>query len=87
MRNFVTVSLCIIMWIVYVVNINAEEARWMPDPNLRKSVREKIRLPDNKPLKQEHLKWLTALDISNSGISDLTGLRACYLFRMDLCMR
>ena len=57
---------------------------WIPDPNLRRAIREtlqeKIGLPDHTPLIKEHLKHLANLDVENSNISDLTGLEhAIYL--------
>ena len=62
----------------------ADTAEWIPDVNLQMAIREvlgeKIRLPDHTPLTKAHLKHLVNLEISNSGISDLTGLEhATYL--------
>lgn len=71
-----------------VVNIDvtntADAAEWIPDVNLRMAIREvlreKIRLPDHTLLTEDHLKHLVNLEVSNSGISDLTGLEhATYL--------
>ena len=46
----------------------------IPDPNLKKVIREILKLPDEIPLTQQEmlrLKWLDAMDM---GITDLTGL-------------
>ena len=52
---------------------------WLPDPNLRLAVRaalrEKMDLPDNTPLRKEHLRLLTRLSVpEGSEVKDLTGL-------------
>ena len=61
-----------------------DAAEWIPDANLRMAIREvlreKIGLPDHTSLTEGHLKHLVNLEVSNSGISDLTGLEhATYL--------
>ena len=47
---------------------------WMPDPNLRQAVREELGLLDEMPLTQPVMNQLTALDATDSQITDLTGL-------------
>ncbi len=52
---------------------------WLPDPNLRLAIRETLRseigLPDNTPLKKEHLRLLTRLSVpGDSKVNNLTGL-------------
>ena len=46
----------------------------IPDPNLRKAVRETLALPDESPLTLLVMKQLTRLDAGNNQIRDLTGL-------------
>ena len=54
---------------------DAQEAHWMPDPALRKAVRERMGIPPNRPLTQADLQeHLTGLHAINKGIVDLTGL-------------
>ena len=62
-----------------IVNGNTSAEDWLPDPNLRMAVRavlrEKIDLPDDTPLKKEHLRLLTYLDVpEGSEVNNLTGL-------------
>ena len=52
---------------------------WLPDPNLRMAIREtlqaEIGLPDDTPLKKEHLRVLTRLSVfEGSQVNNLTGL-------------
>ena len=71
--------------VVDIDTTNTEDAaEWIPDANLRMAIREvlreKIGLPDHTSLTEGHLKHLVNLEVSNSGISDLTGLEhATYL--------
>ena len=44
------------------------------DPNLEKAVRETLKLPENNPITQLEMLQLTTLDISDSDVTDLTGL-------------
>ena len=54
---------------------DAQEAHWMPDPALRKAVRERMGIPPNRTLTQADLQeHLTGLHAINKGIVDLTGL-------------
>ena len=57
----------------------AEDAEeWMPDPNLRKAVRQELEIDTNTPLTQEDMRRLLVLDSGKlkiiEEISDLTGL-------------
>lgn len=64
------VVLFIAMNIVY-----AQEEHWMPDPALRKAVREKLGVPADRPLTQAYVQeHLTNLEARHKGIVDLTGL-------------
>ena len=46
----------------------------IPDPNLRKAIRETLALPDEIPLNQQDMLRLTRLRAPKSQIADLTGL-------------
>ena len=50
------------------------ETHWMPDANLRKTVREALTLPAETPLTKEHLQRFDYLDAHNKDIADLRGL-------------
>ena len=68
--------------IVLFIGINivyAEESQWMPDPWLRKAVRQQLKIGANTPLTKAYLmEHLASLDTSRFNItekiSDLTGL-------------
>ena len=68
--------------IVLFIGINivyAEESQWMPDPWLRKAVRQQLKIGANTPLTKAYLmEHLASLDTSRLNItekiSDLTGL-------------
>ena len=51
-----------------------DEVDWMPDENLRLSVRIQLGLNENEDLTKEMMRSLTGLDGFKQGISDLTGL-------------
>ncbi len=56
-------------------SLNVTETHWMPDPALRKAVREKLDMPVDTKLTQAYLQQhLTSLDVRKKGIADLTGL-------------
>ena len=58
----------------------------IPDPNLRKAVRETLALPDEIPLTQQEMLRLKRLSAWNSEITDLTGLEhATFLIDLGLC--
>ena len=65
-------SICLCLLIVCGVAWAQEE--WMPDPNLRQAVREKLNLPRNTPLTVLHLEHLYDLVILESDIANLQGL-------------
>ncbi len=74
--NFCALILLAIGCLLYA---GAEEPHWMPDANLRavveKVLREEIGLPDDMPLRKEHLRLLTHLEVlEGSEVNDLTGL-------------
>ncbi len=47
---------------------------WLPDPVLRKTIRESLGLPANTPLTKDRMQQLISLDGVNKGITDLRGL-------------
>ena len=58
----------------------------IPDPNLRKAVRETLALPDEIPLNQQEMLRLQRLSAWDSEIADLTGLEhATSLIDLGLC--
>ena len=65
-------SICLGLLIVCGVALAQEE--WMPDPNLRQAVHEKLNLPRNTPLTILHLERLHDLVILESDIASLRGL-------------
>ncbi|MDE0014275.1 MAG: leucine-rich repeat domain-containing protein [Candidatus Poribacteria bacterium] len=71
---FFLILLAITTWILHLA-IAQEEEDWMPDPNLRKAVREKLGVRENEPLTLEYMQLhLTNLIATDKGIVDLTGL-------------
>ena len=75
MKRFYTLFLILLMittWIPYLAN--AQEEDWMPDPNLRKAVRETQDIPKDVPLTIRDLQKMTGLVVLSSDISNLQGL-------------
>ena len=75
MKRFYTlflILLAITTWIPHLAN--AQEEDWMPDPILRKSVRETQDIPENVPLTIRDLQKMTGLVVLGSDISNLQGL-------------
>ena len=71
--TFFLILLTITTWISHPAN--AEEEAWMPDPNLRKAIREKLSIPADSPLTQAYMQeHLSNLEARGKGIVDLTGL-------------
>ena len=73
MRQVYRYGLCILIVFGAVCAASAQED-WMPDPNLRQSIREKLNLPQNIPLTVLHLEDLYDLVILESDIANLQGL-------------
>ena len=46
----------------------------IPDPNLRRAIRETLQLPDGQPITQQQMLRITVLKATDKDISDLTGL-------------
>ena len=60
---------------VYNASLYAEnEADWMPDPALRKAVRERLQLPDTTPLSLPDMLKIRDLVVLESDIANLQGL-------------
>ena len=65
------------IWLVLTsVACYAQEApeKWMPDPNLRKAVREEIGVPEGVPIAPEDITKVVRLNAESMDITDLTGL-------------
>ncbi|MDE0314082.1 MAG: leucine-rich repeat domain-containing protein [Candidatus Poribacteria bacterium] len=82
-RKIFCKSLLIKLTLIFVIGmffyntyVHAEnEEDWMPDPALREAVREKLRIPADRPLTQAYVQeHLTNLEAIDKGIVDLTGL-------------
>lgn len=64
----------IVLCLCVATSVSAQED-WMPDPNLRKAVREKLGIPADRPLTSAYVQLhLTELIATDKGIVDLTGL-------------
>ena len=62
-----------VLWVSVVSLTPAQE--WMPDPNLRWFVRERLEIPDNIPMTPRDLLRLTDMEIRAEGvIANLQGL-------------
>ena len=75
---------CLLAFVVIGVTLGMSPLQaedWLPDRNLRLAVRAVLReergLPDNTPLRKEHLRLLTRLSIpEGSEVNNLTGLES-----------
>ena len=86
MKRFYTL-LVIFITISSWLNIASaqNESTWMPDANLRASVRPELGLADGTALTQAGMLNLTALIARNESIANLTGLEhATNLTKLDL---
>ena len=60
---------------VYNAFVYAEGAEeWIPDPNLRKAVREEIGVPEGVPITEVDIAKVVSLNAASMDITDLTGL-------------
>ncbi len=67
----------------FVYAENVED--WMPDEVLREAVRETLALPAPVPLTKQNIIWLTSLDATDKGITNISGLEfALNLTNFDL---
>ena len=73
-------TLIIVIFFLCFLNISAESIDWMPDPNLRKAVRQRLEIDPNIPLTKADMLQLVTLDIYRiqltEKISNLTGLES-----------
>ena len=63
--------------VALLIGINiayAQELQWMPDPNLRKAVREEMGVPEGVPIAPEDIAKVVRLNAESMDITDLTGL-------------
>ena len=63
--------------IALFIGINIAYAQgldWMPDPNLRKAVREEIGVPEGVPITEVDIAKVVRLNVASMDITDLTGL-------------
>ncbi|MCG9132330.1 leucine-rich repeat domain-containing protein [Candidatus Poribacteria bacterium] len=74
MKQFCKWWLCVFVVFGIVSGVASAQEEWMPDPNLRQAVSEKLNLPQNIPLTVLHLERLRDLVILESNIADLQGL-------------
>ena len=74
MKQIYTYHLCILIVFGVMSGVASAQDEWMPDPNLRQAVREKLNLPQNTPLTVLHLKQLYGLVVLESDIANLQGL-------------
>ena len=85
MRTLARCCTCSFIVFTYWCSTVSAQVVDIPDPNLRKAVRETLALPDESPLTRLVMKQLTRLDASNNQIKDLTGLKhATNLIRLSL---
>ena len=61
------------LW-MFATIVPAQEDHWMPDPNLRAAVREKLGLSDEMPLTKDNIERLTHLEAQHRGIRSIQGL-------------
>ena len=74
MKQVYRCCLCIFVILGIAGGITSAQEEWMPDPNLRQVVREKLNLSRNTPLTVLHLQRLHDLVILESDIASLRGL-------------
>ena len=74
MKRIYRCCLCILIAFGVARGVASAQEEWMPDPNLRQAVREKLNLPGNKSLTVLHLERLHDLVILESDVADLQGL-------------
>ncbi len=65
---------CVLIVIIGLNRITYAQEVYIPDPNLASAIREHFRLSQNVPITQQLMLQMTALNGSNSEITDLTGL-------------
>ena len=70
------VRCCVCSFIIFIHWCSPVYAQvvYLPDPNLKKAIREELNLPDEIPLTQTEMLQLTRLDARDRQIANLTGL-------------
>ena len=64
-----------LLFLIFYLSLTPVHAQdWLPDPMLRKTIRESLGLPANTPLTKDRMQHLIRLDGNNKGITDLRGL-------------
>ena len=83
---FQLLFISVMSMLVYNVSVYAEDAEeWMPDANLRQTVREVLEFPIDEPLTKEKMLQLTRLHAIEKGITNIQGLEfAVNLTALDL---
>ena len=69
---FYSFYLLFVFFYLSLTPVHAQD--WLPDPVLRKTIRESLGLPANTPLTKDRMQELIRLDGNNKGITDLRGL-------------
>ncbi len=81
-KIFVLIGLLLFVSFAYA---QEDASVWMPDPNLRHQIRERLKLPENVPLTKTEIKRITFFNARAGNIRDITGLEhAIYLEHLDL---
>ena len=66
---------CLIyLFLILLVAQSHAQVVSIPDPNLKRAVREALELPDEKPITQQEIRRLINLPAEKREITDLTGL-------------
>ena len=86
MKRFYMLFLVLLAFSGWIYVADAQDAStWMPDADLRKSVRSALSIANGKTLTQTDMEDLTSLTAQSSQISSITGLEhATSLTRLDL---
>ena len=68
--------LIIVLFVLFLtINIAyAQGLEWIPDPNLRKAIREEIGVPEGVLITPEDIAKVVRLNVASMDITDLTGL-------------
>jgi Leucine-rich repeat (LRR) protein len=74
MKQAYRFCLCILIVFGIACSVALAQEEWMPDPNLRRLVREKLGIPNGIPLTQLQMQRLYGLVSIDDGIESLQGL-------------
>ena len=81
MRQIYRWCLCVLVMFNTMGSITSAQEHWMPDPNLRQTVRKQLNLPDEILLTPQEMKRLTWLDARENQIKNLGGLEHATMMR------